>query len=316
VSAAAPRRRHTVSPELGRDAPPATVDLHVHSRRSDGLLEPAELVAAATAAGVRLLALTDHDTLHGYREVVAAGAVPAGLELLAGVEINAVVGARARTWEGELHVLGFGLDPDNDELESVLATQRQSRRVRFERMLARLRELDLGVDDVLEAEEAGIATGVASLGRPTIARALIAKGHASSVEDAFDRLLSRGRPAHIARDGLDPIEAIAVIRRAGGLPALAHYPEAPARESTVRELQTAGLGGLEVYYRTFDRPTVDAMAAFAARLGLVPSGGTDYHGDLGSYAGSHAGLWFPAEAAIPLRRALGLRMELGVEVVT
>jgi predicted metal-dependent phosphoesterase TrpH len=175
-------------------------------------------------------------------------------------------------------------------------------------MLARLRELDLGVDDVLEEE--GVASGdVDSLGRPTIARALIAKGHASSVDDAFDRLLSRGRPAHIARDGLDPVEAITVIRQAGGLPSLAHFPDAPARESTIGELMDAGLQGLEVYYRTFDRPTIDAMAAFAGRMGLVTTGGTDYHGDLGSYAESHAGLWFPDDALPSVRRALGLAAE-------
>jgi predicted metal-dependent phosphoesterase TrpH len=306
VTAAVRRRRHGAVPDLARPETPATVDLHAHTRRSDGLLEPAALVAAAHAAGVRLLALTDHDTLHGYREVVAAGAVPAGLELVPGVEINAVVSSRARPWAGELHVLGFGVDPNQDAFEAVLATQRDSRRVRFERMLARLRELDLGIDDVLGGDGLWGAGEVESLGRPTIARALIAKGHASSVEDAFDRLLSRGRPAHIARDGLDPIESITVIREAGGLPVLAHFPEAPSREPIVRELAAAGLAGLEVYYRTFDRPTVEAMAAFAARLGLVATGGTDYHGDLGTYAEVHAGLWFPGDAAAPFRRALSL----------
>jgi predicted metal-dependent phosphoesterase TrpH len=270
------------------------------------------LVAAAAAAGVRVLALTDHDTLHGYREVVAAGAIPGGLELVPGVEINAVVSAKERTWEGELHVLGFGVDPDDEEFEAILATQRDSRRIRFERMLVRLRELDLAVDDVLEAEGVACAD-IDSLGRPTIARALIAKGHASSVDDAFDRLLSRGRPAHIARDGLDPIEAVTVIRRAGGLPALAHFAEAPTRGATIRELMDAGLRGLEVYYRTFDRPTVESMAAFADRLGLVATGGTDYHGDWGTYAEAHAGLWFPAAAARPFRHALGLRAGLASE---
>ncbi len=282
------------------------MDLHAHTRRSDGLLEPAALVAAAHAAGVRLFAITDHDTLAGYREVVRSGAVPPGMDLLAGVEINAIVGGRGRMWENELHVLGLGIDPDSDELESVLATQRTSRRVRFEGMLARLRELDLSVDDVIETDGLIHPDDIDSLGRPTIARALMAKGHASSVEDAFSRLLSRGKPAHIARDGLDPVEAITVIRRAGGLASLAHFAEAPERLDTVRELIAAGLGGLEVYYRTFDRPTVAGVADVAAQLGLVATGGTDYHGDLGTYADAHAGLFFPAAAEAPLRAALGL----------
>jgi predicted metal-dependent phosphoesterase TrpH len=302
VTAAAQRRHHGAVAVLPDGEPPAAVDLHAHSRRSDGLLEPAALLAAAYGAGVRLFALTDHDTLQGYREVVTAGTVPAGLELVPGIEVNAVVRGRARSWEGELHVLGFDVNPGDDEFEAILATQREYRRIRFERMLARLRELDLGVDDVLETEFGG--GGVDSLGRPTIARALMAKGHASSVEDAFDRLLSRGRPAHIARDGLDPIEAITTIRRAGGLPVLAHFAEAPSRETTIRELMDAGLRGLEVYYRTFDRPTVESLAAVAARLGLVATGGTDYHGDGGTYAEAHLGLWFPEAAAGQVRRVL------------
>ncbi len=303
--APAPRRRHgSVVPDLGSNEQAARVDLHAHTRRSDGLLEPATLVGAAAAAGVRLFAITDHDTLAGYRQVRAAGAIPAGMDLVPGVEINAIVSGRGRFWENELHVLGFGMDPDDEEFEHVLATQRESRRVRFDRMLARLRELDLGVDDVLEPGGAANADDVESLGRPTIARALIAKGHASSVEDAFERLLSRGRPAHIARDGLDPIEAITVIRRAGGLASIAHFPDAPSQPDTVRELIDAGLGGLEVYYRTFERRTIEAMAAFAQRTGLIPTGGSDYHGDLGTYAEAHAGLWFPDDAAGPFRRAI------------
>jgi len=304
MMAPAPRRRHGSVPDPGSHGPPARVDLHAHTRRSDGLLEPAALVAAAAAAGVRLFSITDHDTLAGYRQVRAAGAIPAGMELVPGVEINAIVSGRGRAWENELHVLGFGMDPDDDEFENVLATQRDSRRVRFDRMLSRLRELDLGVDDVLEAGGVANADDVESLGRPTIARALIAKGHASSVEDAFDRLLSRGRPAHIARDGLDPIEAITVIRRAGGLASMAHFPDAPAQPATVRELIDAGLGGLEVYYRTFEQPTIEAMAAFAELTGLVPTGGSDYHGDLGTYAEAHAGLWFPEAAAGRFRHAI------------
>src|SRR5688572_16639084 len=123
MTAAVPRRRHGAAPGLAGGEAPATMDLHAHSRRSDGLLEPIALVSAAAAAGVRLFALTDHDTLHGYREVTAAGAVPAGLELVPGVEINAVVTGREQVWEGELHILGFGLDPADEEFEAVLATQ-------------------------------------------------------------------------------------------------------------------------------------------------------------------------------------------------
>lgn len=271
---------------------PSPVDLHTHTRRSDGVLEPADLVRAAAACGVTTLALTDHDTLAGYREVVAAGAIPEGVTLVPGVEINALVTRDLGLWEGELHILGFGMDPDDNAFEVALAAQREQRRVRFKRTVDRLRELGLAID----AQVATLAPdGNDALGRPTIARALIAAGHATSVEDAFRRLLGHGCPAYVPRLGLGPVEAIEAIRAAGGLPALAHFSEAPARIEVVRELVEAGLGGLEVYYRTFDRATVAAVAAVAASLGLIATGGSDYHGDTATYAETHASLWVPPD---------------------
>ncbi len=290
------RRRHDPLPPPGdgRVEPPSpsTVDLHTHTTRSDGVVEPAALVKAAWDAGVRTLALTDHDTLAGYREVVTAGRVPAGMTLLPGVEINAIVGRDMGLWEGELHILGFGMDPDNEAFEAALSAQRDRRRERFERTIERLRDLDLSIDG--QVADLVAADGDA-LGRPTVARALLAAGHATSVEDAFKRLLGHGMPAYIPRDGLGPIEAIATIRSAGGLPALAHFSEAPSRMDVVRELVEAGLGGLEVYYRSFDQATVAAVGDVARELRLRATGGTDYHGDLGSYDEAHAAVWVPPE---------------------
>ncbi len=285
------RRRHDPGPVWEPVVPPApsSVDLHTHTRRSDGVLDPGELVAATASSGVTMLALTDHDTLAGYREVVAAG-VPSGMTLITGVEINALVTRDVGLWEGELHILGFGMDPDDEAFEAALATQREQRRTRFERTVDRLRELGLSID----AQVANLGhDGNDALGRPTIARALIAAGHATTVEDAFRRLLGYGCPAYVPRLGLGPVDAIATIRAAGGLSSLAHFSEAPARISVVRELVGAGLGGLEVYYRLFDVATVVAVGAVAAELGLLPTGGSDYHGDTGTYADAHAALWVP-----------------------
>lgn len=295
------RRRHDPTPVADPVIPPtpSPVDLHTHTRRSDGVLEPADLVRAAAACGVTTLALTDHDTLAGYREVVAAGAIPEGVTLVPGVEINALVTRDLGLWEGELHILGFGMDPDDNAFEAALAAQREQRRIRFKRTVDRLRELGLAID----AQVATLAPdGNDALGRPTIARALIAAGHATSVEDAFRRLLGHGCPAYVPRLGLGPADAIAAIRAAGGLPALAHFSEAPARIEVVRELVEAGLGGLEVYYRTFDSATVEAVGEVAANLGLTPTGGSDYHGDTGTYAEAHASVWVPPEVG---RRLLG-----------
>ncbi len=268
---------------------PSQVDLHAHTLRSDGVLEPGDLVREAASCGVTTLAITDHDTLAGYREVAATG-VPSGMTLIPGVEINALVTRDLGLWEGELHILGFGMDPDNDAFEAALAGQREQRLVRFERTVDRLRELGLGID----AQVAALARDDNdALGRPTIARALIAAGHATTVDDAFRRLIGHGCPAYVPRIGLGPVEAIAAIRAAGGLPALAHFSEAPARPDVVRELVDEGLGGLEVYYRSFDAATVEAVGEVAAELRLTPTGGSDYHGDTGTYAAAHATLWVP-----------------------
>jgi predicted metal-dependent phosphoesterase TrpH len=212
------------------------------------------------------------------------------VELVAGVEINCIVPGGDGLWEGELHVLGLGVDPADEPFEAALARQRGARRVRFARILARLRELGMPVDDEIAAHA---STDDDALGRPTVARALIARGHATSVEDAFRRLLGRGMPAWVAREGLGPVDAIRAIRAAGGLPVLAHFSDAAERIATIEELVGAGLGGLEVHYLAWDAQTVASVGAIADALGLVRTGGTDYHGDLGPYADAHARLWVP-----------------------
>jgi len=300
--AAARRHDPTAPPDPVVPPGPSPVDLHAHSTRSDGVLEPDVLLAAAAAAGVRTFSLTDHDTLAGYRDVTAAGSIPAGLELIPGVEINAVVADGTDLWESELHILGFGMDPADEAFEAVLAGQRARRRERFERTVSRLRELGLPIDAEIDRLDLDRDD---ALGRPTIARALMAAGHASSVEDAFQRLIGRGCPAYVSRIGLGPAEAIAAVGAAGGIASLAHFREAVTRPDVVRDLVASGLTGLEVHYRAFDRPTTDAMAAVALHLRLLATGGTDYHGDTGTYAESHARLWVPAGVGDTLVAALG-----------
>ena len=296
--------RHRPREEPDRVIPPgpSALDLHSHTSRSDGLLSPAALADQAAAAGVRLLAITDHDTLAGVRELLAGSGPPEGLEVMPGIEINAVVRDRPDLVESEVHVLGLGVDPEDDELEAALARQRAARRVRFEKMVGRLADLGMAVGPALEALPT--TDDDDALGRPRLARALISIGAATSVEDAFVRWLSRGRPAYVPREGLGPVAAILAIRRAGGLASLAHFSEAPRLRDVVAELADAGLGGLEVYYRTFDRLTVDAVGAVARSLGLVATGGSDYHGDRETYAEAHADLWVPPTVEAPLRAAV------------
>jgi hypothetical protein len=284
------------------------VDLHAHSCRSDGVLEPRALVNAAAAVGVRILALADHDTLAGVRELFrpderdAATAAGLPLELVPAVEINSVAAGIDGLWEGELHILGLGVDPADETFEAALERQRRSREIRFGLIVARLRELGMPVDE--GAETLRTEPG-SSLGRPQIARLLVAAGHAPSVDAAMREFLARGKPAYIARHGLGPREAVVAIRAAGGLPALAHFADAPTRRDLVAELISVGLGGLEVHYRHFDAETVAEMAVLAAALRLVPTGGSDYHGDGETYAAAHATLFVPDEDAVALFAALG-----------
>ncbi|HSW43862.1 MAG TPA: PHP domain-containing protein [Patescibacteria group bacterium] len=305
-----PRGRR--APVSGRLVPPlpSRADFHTHTLRSDGLLEPTELVTAAAAAGVRTLALTDHDTLAGYRELVApwAPALPVGLELIPGIEINATVDDATSAPDGELHFVGLGTDPDDEAFEAILDRQRGARRRRFERMLARLREAGVPVDAHLDGLD---RSAEESLGRPTIARALVEAGFARDVPDAFDRFVGPGGPGYVRREAMGPAASLAAIRAAGGLPVLAHFAPAPDRLALVRDLIGAGLGGIEVHHRSFDAPTVERMRAVAAALRLVPSGGTDFHGDECTYAEAIAETYVPDAVADEMRRALGLGSAAG-----
>jgi hypothetical protein len=289
--------RHARPDERPTTTGTASADFHTHTTRSDGVLEPAELARQARDAGIRLLAIADHDNLAAYRELTASGAAPLpdGLELVPGVEINSVAGRlAAELLEGELHILGIGVDPGDAAFEAALSAQRVARRIRFFAMVDRLRDLDLAID--AQVAELDFAADNA-LGRPTIARALIAAGHAEDVQDAFTRVIGAGCPAYVPRQGLDPIAAIRAVRAAGGLASLAHFSEAPAREPLIRELMATGLDGLETHHRSFLPETREAMSSFARGMGLVETGGSDYHGDHGPYAETHAELVVPDELA-------------------
>jgi len=307
--------RHT-RPADGEPRSPgsATADVHAHTKRSDGVLEPVELVRQAHEAGVRLFAIADHDNLAAYRELTAPGAAPLpdGLELVPAVEINAVTRRLGLNLpEGELHILGIGVNPCDDAFEAAIAAQRDARRQRFAATVVRLLELGLGIDahlppDIMGSDDA--------LGRPTLARALVGAGHAESVDDAFRRILAHGQPGYMPRTGLDPVEAIRAIRAAGGLASVAHFPDAPSRLPLMRDLIAQGLDGLETHHRSFDAETIASMEATATLLGLVQTGGTDYHGDYGPYAESHAVLSMPDRIVVPLRSALETRWHAGTTI--
>jgi len=244
------------------------VDLHTHSTASDGTRAPREVVVAARAAGLAVIALTDHDTLAGLTEAFAA-AQEFGVRVVAGVELSAVEGERG---DQETHILGLHLS-DRPELERRLEDIRGMRVRRAEGIVRRLNELSVPVTmDAVLREAAGGAVG-----RPHVARALIAGGWVGDLHEAFNRYLGNGRQAFVPKERLAAVEAMALIHNAGGLAVLAH-PGPHATRERVAALQRDGLDGIEVLHPSHSWDVARELDSMAADLGLVRSGGSDWHG--------------------------------------
>jgi predicted metal-dependent phosphoesterase TrpH len=253
-------------------------DLHTHSTASDGSTAPADLIRQAFERGLSILALTDHDTTLGIPEAVEAGE-RLGVRVIPGIELSTDVE------RGEIHLLGYAIDPTSADLQETLARLRDARQSRLTRILQRLQQLGYPVPETRVRP----ATDDASTGRAHVARAMVAAGYVESVDEAFERFLGSGRPAYVASERLSPEAAVRLVQRAGGLPVLAHPFSYPGFESRLPALIEAGLEGLEVYYGEYDTVRRGRLAAIARQHGLLSTGGSDYHGagfregrDLGS----------------------------------
>jgi predicted metal-dependent phosphoesterase TrpH len=248
------------------------IDLHVHSTASDGSESPAGVVRLAAAAGLKAIALTDHDTQSGIAEA-RAEATRTGVELIAGAELSV-------EWEqGAMHVVVLFLEPGPGPLQDRLAELRKGRTERNTRIVERLSELGLPVS---EEEILDLAAGE-SVGRPHIAAVMVSRGYVESIFEAFDRYLARGKPAYMARPRLSPEEAIGLALESRAVPIVAHPHTLGLNTSeevsaTLRRLAGAGLVGIECYYPLYSPFEREGYAALAARFGLKPSGGSDYHG--------------------------------------
>jgi predicted metal-dependent phosphoesterase TrpH len=242
------------------------VDLHTHTTASDGTLAPRDLVRAAARHGVRVLAVTDHDSTGGLAEAMEE-AGRHEITIVPGLEINCdVPGA-------EVHVLGYFVDHEAPWFQAFLGTQREERIARVHRIAERLAELGMPIDpaDVFAIVKEGAP------GRPHVARVMVDRGYVRSVREAFDRYLKAGGPANVPRRRLTPEEAIEVIRRARGVPVMAH-PGLARRDEAIPDLARAGLMGIETYYPEHTPAQVRAYLALCDRLGLVATGGSDFHG--------------------------------------
>lgn len=247
------------------------VDLHTHSTVSDGSDPPAGIPPLAAAAGCTAVALTDHDRLDGIPQAREAAA-RAGIELVPGCELSCA-------WApGTLHLLVYFVEPGEGALQDELHRLQADREDRNRRLVRRLAALGLPVTEEEVLAEAG-GTGA---GRPHVAAVLVAKGVVGSIQEAFDRYLAKGGAAYVSKARLAPGKAIELALGSGGLPVLAH-PDSlglgpDATGSAVRELAGLGLVGLEAYYGRYPVPDRQALAALAGDLGLVATGGSDYHG--------------------------------------
>jgi hypothetical protein len=243
------------------------VDLHSHTLASDGALPPRDLVRKAVEHGVRVLAITDHDSTEGIAEARAEATRHPGFTLVPGLEINCNV-------EGaEIHVLGYLVELEAPWFQEFLREQRAARTERVHRLAARLAELGMPIDP---AEVLALA-GEAAPGRPHVAQVMVKRGYVKSVREAFDKYLRSDGPANVPRHRLAPTEAVDVIRRAHGVAVLAH-PGLADRDAMIPALVDAGLQGIETYYAEHSTEQVRKYLDLCRRFDLVATGGSDYHG--------------------------------------
>lgn len=246
----------------------ADVDLHMHTTRSDGRLTPTALVELLARNGVKVAAITDHDSTAGLDEALAAAQAYPQLRIIPGVEISTDVAG------GEIHILAYHVDRHNADFQQTLERFRAGRYDRGRRMLEKLAALGMPLswERVLEI------AGDASIGRPHVARALVEKGYVASSQEAFDKYLGRNGPAYAEREKLTPEEAIALALENGALPVLAHPGYVNNLEELLPSMVSAGLVGMEVYYAKSQEHDFDRLLHLAIDHKLIPLGGSDYHG--------------------------------------
>lgn len=262
------------------------IDLHLHTNRSDGRLSPTELVRLVHKGGVRRMALTDHDTTAGVDEATEEGK-RLGVEVIAGVELG------TDSASGDMHMLGLFLDYHDQQFQETMARFREGRIARVHKIVSNLAEVgvNISVDRVFEI------AGEASVGRPHVAQALREAGYVKAMPEAFEKWLAYGGPGDVPRDKLSPKEAIEMIHRVGGLAVVAHPYEGKNVVAQLAGLASDGLDGIETYYQGYGPDRVGELLALGSGFGLLPTGGSDFHGF--PLAGHEQVVNYPGSVEIP-----------------
>ncbi len=244
----------------------AGFDMHIHSTASDGGFSPAELVAMAKERDLLGLAITDHDTVAGLAEARKAAAA-LDIPFIPGIELSAELGER------DIHILGYWVDEEKMLADGKLQRMHRARRDRITEIVRKLDQLGMPLDP--EAILAAVTPG-RSLGRPHVAQAMIGAGYVTTVREAFNKWLGRGMPAYVPREKLTPQEAVEMIRRASGVPVVAH-PATGVPDHLIYALRKAGVGGVEVYHPEHNKAAEQKYLHLARKLGIAAMGGSDFH---------------------------------------
>lgn len=263
------------------------VDLHIHSTASDGQLSPSEVVHKSAKLGLSVIALADHDSVNGIAEALEAAQAYPKLTVIPSVEINTDIP------NGEAHVLGYFIDYTDQELNDSLAKLRDYRRLRAQKMIAKLATLGVHIEWERVQEIAGGGT----IGRPHVAKAILEKGYIASTREAFSRYIGKDGPAYVEREKITPTGAVELIIHASGLPVLAHPFTIPEPEAMIIELKKVGLAGIEAYYNYYTDDQVSELLSIAEKHDLITTGGSDYHGFDGSFEAILGGADVPMESA-------------------
>jgi len=249
------------------------IDLHLHTTASDGQYSPEAVVQNARKLALTVIAITDHDTIDGIAPAQAearrTGALPP-IRVLPGIELSAEDEA------GDVHILGYCFDPESSVLRDRLSDFRTQRYSRGQQMVAKLAALGMPLTWESVLSQASDGEAIAAIGRPHVARALVAAGYVESVRDAFDRYLHHGGPAYVAR--LSPEEAVELIHAAGGAAVLAHPGLLPDPLAMIDRLVPVGLDGIEVMHPKNPADVRLNLLARASRYDLIVTGGSDFHG--------------------------------------